>query len=67
MNDEDIAAYQEAAQRNYEDAPVGSQSEAAWMQNALLAEVAIQMAILNVQLGSIRDALYSISTSLTIR
>jgi hypothetical protein len=29
MSDEDIAAYQEAAQHNYEDALVGSQSEAA--------------------------------------
>lgn len=67
MEPEDINfRYQQNAHRNLQNAPSGSQAEAAWMQNTLLAEIAIQLAILNRQLAEIQGALYSISSSITL-
>ncbi|HZU01569.1 MAG TPA: hypothetical protein VFA10_18010 [Ktedonobacteraceae bacterium] len=57
MELDDIKVAQESCERNYDDAPTGSPNEAAWMQNRLLAEIALQLAKMNEHLESIRSVL----------
>lgn len=59
--------YQEPARLRLQNAPAGSQKEEDLVQTILLAEVAIQLAIMNTWLDSISAAIHSVSTALYLK
>ena len=59
--------YQGPANQNLQNASPGSQQEKDLLQTVLLAEIAVQLALLNTRLDSISNALYSMSTAIHLK
>ena len=62
-----IAYYQEPANQNLRNTSPGSQKEKDLLQTVLLAEIAVQLALMNTRLDSISNALDSISTAIHLK
>ena len=62
-----ITYYQWPANQNLQNASPGSQQEKDLLQTVLLAERAVQLALMNTRLDSISNALYSMSTAIHLK